>query len=85
MEQENSRYDVLGNTFRGGPSHRLTMKNDPETVRHGAGIYSAGGRNASNRGSRACPLGGLVAADLSLVLLTRHTFSQKSSDQRKRR
>jgi hypothetical protein len=27
----------------------------------------------------------LSAADLSLVLLTRHTFSQKSSDQRKRR
>jgi hypothetical protein len=34
MEQQNSRDDVFGHTLSGGPAHGLSMKIDPETVRH---------------------------------------------------
>ena len=37
MEQQNTRYDGFGHTLSGGPSPRLSMKNDSETIRHGAG------------------------------------------------
>jgi hypothetical protein len=47
MEQQDSGYDRLGHSVRGGPSHRLRMKNDCETIRHGSGTYSASGRIAS--------------------------------------
>jgi hypothetical protein len=50
MKQQNSRYDGFGHTLNGGPSHRLRMKIDPKTIRHGAGIYSASRRDAASAG-----------------------------------
>jgi hypothetical protein len=47
MKQQNSRYDGFGHTLNGGPTQRLGMKKDSETIRHSAGTYLGGGRDAS--------------------------------------
>src|ERR1700692_3151170 len=46
MEQQNSRYNRLGHTFRGGPPNRCRMKRDSVAVRH-AGTYPASELSAS--------------------------------------
>ena len=51
VEQQNSRDDGFGYTLSGGPSHRLIMKNDSETIRHGGrNIFRQQTRCISKRG-----------------------------------